>query len=450
MALIRAQAYPTILMLVSPLAQVMITEQWQPSDDLRACVAVDRWQIEHADTICVPSEGVLKSYRELMGVVPESIERLRLAPLGIVPDPAPGLAQSGDRRRLLFVGRCERRKGAHTLLEVLPALLMDHPDWECHLVGNDQMPLVEGATFKQHFLAQHGNAPWISRLIFHGIVDEERLREHYRSCNLFVAPSLFESFGLIYHEAMQYGKAVVGCHTGGVPEVVEHGVEGLLVSPDSPDELRAALAKLMRDGGLRERMGRAGVQRVRQVMNYQTMAKGIEQVYLQTMAQVGAERRARREQLWPRELPLFEPSDLVRLSEDWATQDAMPGQCYRLGQPGATIAFEARGGTTLQLVALRHSWSGVVEVRAGTAPPRYINLYKPGEIQLEYSVELRLPGAPDEPVTVMLLVHSERDPASHASQVWLRQILAFAPPATSASHAARLAASGVENRLNRE
>jgi hypothetical protein len=189
---------------------------------------------------------------------------------------------------------------------------------------------------------------------------------------------------------------------------------------------------------------------VRQVMNYQTMAKGIEQVYLQTMAQVGAERRARREQLWPRELPLFEPSDLVRLSEDWATQDAMPGQCYRLGQPGATIAFEARGGTTLQLVALRHSWSGVVEVRAGTAPPRYINLYKPGEIQLEYSVELRLPGAPDEPVTVMLLVHSERDPASHASQVWLRQILAFAPPATSASHAARLAASGVENRLNRE
>ena len=44
-----------------------------------------------------------------------------------------------------------------------------------------------------------------------------------------MAPSLFESFGLIFHEAMQYGKAVVGCSTGGVPEVVEDGVEGLLV-----------------------------------------------------------------------------------------------------------------------------------------------------------------------------------------------------------------------------
>jgi glycogen synthase len=438
-ALIRAQVYPTVLMLVSPLAQVIVTEQWQPNDDLRACLAVDRWQIEHADMVCVPSEGVLSSYGKLMDIVAESLKRLRLAPLGIVPDHAPALTRSSNQRRLLFVGRCERRKGAHTLLEVLPALLIDHPDWECHLVGNDQVQLVDGTTLKQRFLAQHSDAPWISRVIFHGIVDEETLREHYRSCDLFVAPSLFESCGLIYHEAMQYGKAVVGCRTGGVPEVVEHDVEGLLVTPDSPHALRAALAQLMRDDALRERMGQAGAQRVRQIMNYQTMAIRMEQIYFETIAQVGAERRAQREQLWPRELPLFEPSDLMRLSEDWVTQEAMPGQRYRLGQPGATLAFEACGGTILHLVALRHSWSGVIEVRAGMEPPRYIDLYKPGELQLDYTIDLRLPGAPDKPVTITLLVHSERNPASQASQVWLKQIVAAVPPATSASPTAWLA-----------
>jgi glycogen synthase len=282
-ALIRARMYPTLLMLVSPLAQVIATEGWPINDDLRACIMLDRWQIEHADTICAPSAGVLSSYQLLMGMTPDVLPNLRIAPLGIVPELNTIPAQPSQQRRLLFVGRCERRKGAHILLEALPHLLTDHPDWECHVVGDDSV-IVEGHTLKASFLAQHRGAPWLRRVHFHGIIAEGELRQHYQLCDLFVAPSLFESFGLIYHEAMQYGKAVVGCRTGGIPEVVADGIEGLLVEPGNVDELQAALAQLMNDSGLRERMGVAGALRVHHQQNYHTMAARIEAIYRETIA----------------------------------------------------------------------------------------------------------------------------------------------------------------------
>jgi glycosyltransferase involved in cell wall biosynthesis len=193
-AIIRERVYPTALMLVTPLAQVIQTEKWPLNDDFRACIALDGWQIKHADVVCVPSSGVLKSYQTLMELDPEKIENLQIAPLGIVPDtsklkePIPG---PNHRYKLLFVGRLEWRKGIHTLLDALPDLMQRFPHWECHLVGDDSLPVADGNTFKQLFKKKHHGSPWLDRIIFHGLVSEAELRRHYQSCDLFVAPSLF-------------------------------------------------------------------------------------------------------------------------------------------------------------------------------------------------------------------------------------------------------------------
>ena len=297
-ALIREQIYPLALMLVTPLAQVIQTEKWEVNNDLSACITLDRWQIEHADVVCVPSKGVLKSYLSLMDIHPEQLSSLEITPLGIVPENLPATIQPSNIRRLLFVGRLEWRKGAYALLEVLPSLLQNFLDWECHIVGNDQLPAVNGETFKQIFLRKHQGSAWLDRVIFHGMVSQDELLSHYQSCDLFVAPSLFESFGLIFQEAMQYGKPVVGCLTGGIPEVVEHGVEGLLVPPDHPEELYAALARLMQDDDLRIRMGHAAQERIILRDNYLSMSIRLEQVYRQVIQQKGSEYRARRQTLW--------------------------------------------------------------------------------------------------------------------------------------------------------
>jgi glycosyltransferase involved in cell wall biosynthesis/GT2 family glycosyltransferase len=447
-SLIRAGVYPTALMLVSPLAQVIVTERWETDGDLRAAVALDRWQIEHADTVCIPSEGVLGSYRSLMGLNPNALTRLRKVSLGIVPDVAAASTSpaAAPRHRLLFVGRCERRKGVHTLMDALPKLLKSFPDWECHFVGADEVPLVEGGTLKGGFLQQHRGAPWLERVVFHGSVSEEALREHYQRCDLFVAPSLFESFGLIYHEAMQYGKAVVGCRTGGVPEVVEHGVEGLLVDPDSAEQLGAALAQLMGDAALRHKMGDAGARRVHQVTNYRTMAAAMEQVYQDTIAAVGEQRRLRRQRNWPRDLPIFAPANALHLEGSWLPREAMPGELALVGEPGAAIRFEAQGDTLLSVSLLRHEWSGVLEVRLGDAAPHYIDCYAP-ELQLAFTTAVPIPGPAGVIVPVALRVLNERNPASMAGEVWLRSVCA--PLAPDSGRAAN-DEPGVETALYRD
>src|SRR5262249_40185808 len=148
------------------------------------------------------------------------------------------------------------------------------PDWDCHLVGDNTIVDGDGVTHQTKFLARHRGAAWLERIRFTGVLSDAALREEYRACDLFVAPSLFESFGLIFHEAMQYGKPVVGCRTGGVPETVADGQEGLLVKPGDAEQLAAALANLMADDVRRQRLGTAGRDRVQHDQNVTSMTVG--------------------------------------------------------------------------------------------------------------------------------------------------------------------------------
>jgi starch synthase len=77
----------------------------------------------------------------------------------------------------------------------------------------------------------------------------------------FVCPSVYEPLGIVNLEAMACSTAVVASRVGGIPEVVDGGVTGLLVPPDDPASLADALNLLLRDPGRAQAMGLAGRQR---------------------------------------------------------------------------------------------------------------------------------------------------------------------------------------------
>ncbi|HEX8997007.1 MAG TPA: glycosyltransferase family 4 protein, partial [Ktedonobacterales bacterium] len=118
-----------------------------------------------------------------------------------------------------------------------------------------------------------------SRVRFHGAVSDERLRGFYAAADIFVAPSRFESFGLILVEGMMFSKPVVGCNAGGMVEVVEDGVSGLLAEPGDVASLDACLERLITDADLRARMGAAA--RVRYEQRF--TAERMTSAYLQAM-----------------------------------------------------------------------------------------------------------------------------------------------------------------------
>jgi glycosyltransferase involved in cell wall biosynthesis len=160
---------------------------------------------------------------------------------------------------LLYVGRFELRKGVDLLLNCLPALLAAYPDLEVRLVGHHDI-IVNGGTLKDQFLRAHAGLPGLDRVKFLGAVSETELHQEYAQCSLFVAPSRYESFGLIYLEAMRYGKPCIGSDAGGIPDVLTPDV-GLLPQAGNQEALLQAICTLLDHPEQAAQMGRAGRQR---------------------------------------------------------------------------------------------------------------------------------------------------------------------------------------------
>ncbi len=155
---------------------------------------------------------------------------------------------------MLFVGRLESRKGIDVLLKAIPEVLQRHPNVVLDIVGDDTIVNARGDTYKNEFLNEITDAGIVNRVAFHGRVEEDELRQFYADCDVFVAPSRYESFGLVFLEAMMFGKPVIGCNAGGGPEVVTDGVTGFLVDPEDVAGLQTALERLIENSDLRSSM----------------------------------------------------------------------------------------------------------------------------------------------------------------------------------------------------
>ena len=97
---------------------------------------------------------------------------------------------------------------------------------------------------------------------FLGEIARQALAVEYVRADCFCLPTIQEGFGIVFTEAMAAGLPVVGCRAAAVPEVVEDGRTGLLVSPRSPEELAMALEKVLTSAELRRELGDNGRRRV--------------------------------------------------------------------------------------------------------------------------------------------------------------------------------------------
>lgn len=247
------------------------------------------------------SEPLLENLIGAYGISGED-GRARVIPLGlddwtVLPTVAPA-PLPGDGLRILFVGRLELRKGIDVLLDIVPGLLEAHPDVSFDIVGNTTIPAADGKTFREAFLARELSPGILERVRFHGEIQDAALRGHYAACDIMVGPSRYESFGLMLVEAMMFGKPVVGCAAGGMLEVVEDGVSGLLARPGDRESLRAALESLIRDPDLRVRLGRAGRARYEERFTARRMARDVADFLGEVEASWHAPQRER-ENEWP-------------------------------------------------------------------------------------------------------------------------------------------------------
>lgn len=184
-------------------------------------------------------------------------DQVVVSPLGLA-DPGKPEGAKSERTTVLFVGRLEHRKGIDVLLDAIPLVLQDQPDLDFRIVGDDTIPGPGKKTYRSAFEKSEAGRRFADRVRFDGKVDDSALNQAYAECDIFLSPSRYESFGLVFIEAMRQGKAVIGCDVGGMPEIIAHEATGLLVPPGDAPALAAAILRLARDPVLRTSMGTAG------------------------------------------------------------------------------------------------------------------------------------------------------------------------------------------------
>jgi glycosyltransferase involved in cell wall biosynthesis len=166
-----------------------------------------------------------------------------------VPDPA----GAGGPLQVLFVGRLEHRKGVDTLLAAASELAAEGVDFALDVVGAES----PNAAYRSSFESSAARDPAFARRVrFAGVVDDAELDRLFRAADVVCVPSRYESHGVVLVEAMMFGKPIVACGIGGVPEVVEDEGNALLVPPDRPDLVAAALRRLADQPGLRSALAR--------------------------------------------------------------------------------------------------------------------------------------------------------------------------------------------------
>jgi alpha-maltose-1-phosphate synthase len=193
-----------------------------------------------------------------------------------------------SRPIVLFVGRITRQKGIVYLARAIP--MIDASAQVVLCAGAPDTPEI-AAEMEQTVAEaqrQRGGVVWIQAML-----PREELIQLYSHATVFCCPSIYEPFGIINLEAMACGTPVVASAVGGIPEVVVDGETGILVpleqqteSPFEPldphrfsADLATAINRLLADSSLRERMGRAGRERVEREFGWPAIARQTADLY---------------------------------------------------------------------------------------------------------------------------------------------------------------------------
>lgn len=216
-----------------------------------------RWFFNQMDTLYVPS----RAYLEMLAQRGFEPEHMRVLPLGVDRElfgPTrhdPGFWRRfglGEGFKFLYVGRILKEKNLDALLSAFMAL--------------------QGEGHRAH-LAIVGDGPYLEELesryrrpdiLFTGVLRGEDLAAAYASADVFVFPSLTDTFGNAVLEAQASGLPAIVCDRGGPAEIVEHHGSGRAVDLRAPGELARAMTELLRNDRLRAEMAREALKTARE------------------------------------------------------------------------------------------------------------------------------------------------------------------------------------------
>lgn len=238
---------------------------------------VEWWLTYESWRVIVNSEYMKSEVRNLFRL-PD--DKIRVIPNGINGDKLKGFDRNYDFRRnyamdnekiVFFVGRLVNEKGAHVLIDAVPKILQYYHDVKFVIAGKG--PQLD-------YLRQKTEDMKIShKVYFAGYISDECLNRLYKCADIAVFPSLYEPFGIVALEGMVANVPVVVSDTGGLGDIVEHGIDGMKSYTGNANSLADSVLEILFNPGKAEEMAKRAIEKVNKIYNWDIISRQTADVY---------------------------------------------------------------------------------------------------------------------------------------------------------------------------
>jgi glycosyltransferase involved in cell wall biosynthesis len=212
----------------------------------------ERLAFRVANQLCAVSHYVADTTRELLKLGDRKIT--------VIPNPVdldafhPAPAELEQDGLIVFTGTITERKGIRQLVQAMPAIRREIPNARLEVYGGDALNDADAAAWTKAL--KDSVAPEVAAEIdWKGRVQRPVLSAALQRASVCVYPSHMEAMPIGWLEGLATGKAVVASRTGPGPELIRHGVNGLLCDPYDPASIAAEIVRVLKDRPLRRQLG---------------------------------------------------------------------------------------------------------------------------------------------------------------------------------------------------
>jgi glycosyltransferase involved in cell wall biosynthesis len=174
-----------------------------------------------------------------------------------------------DAKIISTVAVLRKPKGIQYMIEAMPAIIESAPNCKYMIVGDGEYGGALRELVREKELDRH--------IVFAG--QQKDISTILAISDLFVLPTLTEALPTVLIEAMAAGKAIVASKVGGIPEMIEDGVNGILIPASSPSDLTKACLRLIDDDDLRNRMAEKSLEIANRKFDIQKLIQSLNNLY---------------------------------------------------------------------------------------------------------------------------------------------------------------------------
>ncbi|MDK2820740.1 MAG: hypothetical protein PWP31_705 [Clostridia bacterium] len=274
-------------------------------------------------------QGLFQLPPDKINIIPNGVYTKKFRVTSVDPQVRKCFATSHEKI-IFFVGRLVVEKGVQVLLEAMPEILEKCPEAKLVIAGKGPM---EG-----QLKNRAGELGIGHKVCFAGYIDDHTRNQLYRAASVAVFPSLYEPFGIVALEAMAAGTPVVASETGGLAEIITHGIDGMRVFPGNVGSLADNILAVLHDESLAKKLRANAGKLVREEYDWTKIARKTSELYQEVYNQY-------RRTSWP-----ARPSIIDRLrqfaplvEEHFDRPDTPLSGRYDLARRRAALVNQSRG-----------------------------------------------------------------------------------------------------------